>query len=102
MLLLHPAMVPSSVANNSVAGPAASPDEITKPPVALVATPVGDEVPTPPGPGIVTAGGMAVPVASKLSAMLLPFSPTHSPLLVPRAMPQGFTRFGSVWAAGVK
>src|SRR5437879_5390432 len=53
-LLFHPAIVPSSVANNSLLGPDSVPDEMTKLAVALVVTPVGDEVPVPPGPGIVT------------------------------------------------
>jgi len=56
-LLFHPAMVPSSVANNSVLGPEWLPDVMTKPGVALVATPVGAEVPVPPGVGMVTTTG---------------------------------------------
>src|SRR5262249_15375197 len=44
--------------------------------------------------------GLAGP--SKLSAMPVPFSATHSPLLEPSAIPQGFTRLGSVRAAGAK
>src|SRR5262245_59411334 len=97
-LLLQPAMVPSSVANSSVAGPAPWPDEMPRPFVALVATPVGAEAPGPLGPGIVTAGWTALPAPSRLSAMPAPFSATHSPLLVPSASPQGFTRLGSVRA----
>src|SRR5438477_4314307 len=56
-LLFHPAMVPSSVANSSVLGPNWLPDEMPKPEVALVATPVGGEVPRSPGAGIVTTKG---------------------------------------------
>src|SRR5262245_48211442 len=102
-LLFHPAIVPSSVANNSVLGPDLPPDEMTKPGVALVATPVGAEVPVPPGTGMDTStgepDGRAWPVASSDSAVRLPFSATDSPLLVPRAMPQGFARVGYVlWA----
>src|SRR5262249_49453048 len=95
-LLFHPAIVPSSVENSSVLGPNWVPDEMPKPAVGLVATPVGAEVPIPPGAGIVMAGWMAWPVPSKLSALPVPFSAIQSPLLVPSAMPQGFTRFGSV------
>src|SRR5207302_5989071 len=57
-LLLHPAIVPSSVANNSSLGPARLPDAMTKPAVALVVTPVGaDVLVPPPGAGIVTTTG---------------------------------------------
>src|SRR5262245_3590503 len=101
-LLFQPAMVPSSVANNSVLGPKLLPDLMPKPAVALVATPVGADVP-PPGAGIVTAmgepAGIGWPAPSNVSAMPLPFSAIHNPLFVPTAMPQGFTRFGSVRAA---
>src|ERR671937_1266605 len=55
-LLFQPAIVPSSVANSSVLGADWPPDEMTKPDVPLVATPVGAAVP-PPGAGIVTAKG---------------------------------------------
>src|SRR5919201_3073035 len=60
-LLFQPAIVPSSVANSSVLGPNWVPDEMPKPAVALVATPVGGEVPPPPGAGLVTADWMAWP-----------------------------------------
>src|SRR5947209_1817093 len=98
-LLFQPAMVPSSVANSSVLGAEAVPAVMTKPVVALVATPVGADIPEPPGAGMVTAGCTALPVTSKLSAVPLPFSAIHSPLLVPSVMPQAFTRLGSVRAA---
>src|SRR5437868_2040047 len=52
----HPAIVPFSVANNSVAGADLPPAEITKPFVPLVATPVGAPGP-PPGAGTVTTRG---------------------------------------------
>src|SRR5919201_2289246 len=52
-LLFQPAIVPSSVANSSVLGPELPPDEMTKPNVPLVATPVGDELPVLAGAGIV-------------------------------------------------
>src|SRR5260370_26908582 len=51
MLLFQPAIVPSSVANSSALGADLPPTEMTNPVVALVATPVGDEL---PGAGIVT------------------------------------------------
>src|SRR5947209_951073 len=54
-LLFHPAMVPSSVANSSVLGPKWAPAAMPKPDVALLTTPVGDEVPLPPGLGILIA-----------------------------------------------
>src|SRR5919201_1987444 len=56
-LLFQPAIVPFSVANSSVLGPELLPEEMTKPDVPFVATPVGDEVPVPPGAGIVTTRG---------------------------------------------
>src|SRR6516162_3612502 len=90
-LLFQPAIVPSSVANSSVLGADFPADEMTKPGEALVATPVGGEVPVPPGAGMVMADWTPWPVPSKLPAMPAPFSETQSPLLVPRAMPQGFT-----------
>src|SRR5262249_47973549 len=99
-LLFQPAIVPSSVAKSSVAGPELAPEEITKPVVALVATPVGAEVPVPAGVGIVTAACTDWPVASYGVASPAPFSATHSPLLVPSVMPHGFTRLASVCAAG--
>src|ERR687887_496961 len=101
-LLFQPAIVPSSVANSSVLGPDLPPDEITKPGVAFVATPVGAEVPPPGARMVMSRGepdGRAWPAASNDSAVPLPFSATHNPLLVPRVMPQGFTKFGSVVAA---
>src|ERR671937_504618 len=55
-LLFQPAIVPSSVANSSVAGPDWAPDEMTKPVVALVAAPVGA--------GIVMAAWTVWPVPS--------------------------------------
>src|SRR5262245_51625641 len=101
-LLFQPAIVPSSVAKSSVAGPDLVPEEMTKPVVALVATPVGAEVPVPAGVGIVTAAWTDWPVAAYGVASPAPFSATHSPLLVPSVMPHGFTRLASVCAAGVK
>src|SRR5450759_48620 len=54
-LAFQPAIVPSSVANNSVLGADLPLAEMTKPVVALVDTPVGDDLPAPfPGAGIVT------------------------------------------------
>ncbi len=54
----HPAIVPSSVANSSTLGAEAAPVEMMNPLVALVATPVGDDLPAPfPGAGIVTTWG---------------------------------------------
>src|SRR5207244_11123020 len=53
----HPAMVPFSVANNSVAGAPFSPTKIAKPLVALVTTPVGAALPPPLGTGIETTRG---------------------------------------------
>src|SRR5437588_4663249 len=67
-LLFQPAIVPSSVANSSLLGPDWLPDEITKPGVSLVATPVGVPDTIPTGPGIVTMrgdpAGIAWPVPS--------------------------------------
>ena len=54
--MFQPAIVPSSVANSSVLGADCPPDEMTNPEVALVATPVGADMP-PPGAGIVTTSG---------------------------------------------
>src|SRR5919197_419363 len=56
-LLFQPAIVPSSVANSSVLGADWPPEEMTNPDVPLVATPVGDEEPVPPGAGMVTTVG---------------------------------------------
>src|SRR5262249_34644243 len=97
-------MVPSSAANSSLLGPDFPPAAIMNDDWRmLVATPVGAEVPIPPGAGIVTVSGddagSCWPLASKLSAVPLWFSATHRPLLRPSAMPQGLSRFGFVvWA----
>src|SRR5438046_1189227 len=54
----HPAIVPSSVANNSILGPAAAPFEMTNPLVSLVVTPLGvDRAAVVPGGGIAMARG---------------------------------------------
>src|SRR5438045_224103 len=91
-LLLQPTIVPSSVANNSTAGPDAAPELITKPLVALVATPVGDDVP-PLGAVTITESGtveaIARPVPSNACMMPVPFPATQSPLLSPNAIPHG-------------
>ena len=54
-VLFQPAIVPSSVANNSVLGAELPFAVMMKPAVPLVATPVGAEAPVPPGAGTVTA-----------------------------------------------
>src|SRR3954452_4290525 len=96
----QPAIVPSSVENSSVAGPAESPDEMTKPPVALAPTPVGAPAPVPSGVGTETTSGEPVvigcPDPSYAVATPAWLSATQSPLFSPTAMPQGLTRFGSV------
>jgi hypothetical protein len=46
-LVLQPPIVPFSVANSSVLGADLPPAEMMNPIVALVTTPVGDEVPEP-------------------------------------------------------
>jgi hypothetical protein len=98
--LLHPAIVPSFVANNSLLGPAFAPDAMTKPPVPLVATPVGGETPLPSGEGMVTGcgdpAGIGFPAPSKASALPASASETQSPPFNPTAIPHGLTRFGSV------
>src|SRR2546425_7563016 len=55
-LLFHPSIVPSSVAKISLLAPDLRPAEMTKPAVALVATPVGDDCP-PSGAGTLTTRG---------------------------------------------
>src|SRR5215470_13322081 len=84
-LMLQPAIVPSSVANSSVLGADLPPAEITKSDVAFVATPVGADVPEPPGAGIVIVpGATGWPIPSRLVAFPEPFSEIQSPLLSPR------------------
>src|SRR5437868_3224374 len=98
--ILHPAIVPSSVANSSVPGALLPFAEMTKPVVALVTTPVGADAPEPPGAGIVIVpGATGCPVPSRLVDFPDPFSEIQSPLLSPKAIPHGLTRFGSVLAA---
>src|SRR5919201_1256027 len=95
----QPAIVPSSVANSSVLGPERPPEEIVNPKPPLVAAPVGADVP-PPGRGIVTGGARDWPLGSIFAAVPDPFSEIQTPCsLKPRAIPHGFTRFGSVRCA---
>src|SRR5437899_1977635 len=75
---------------------------MTKPAVALVATPVGDDMP-PPCAGIVTTRGdpdeSGCPFPSLVVALPDPLSEIQMPLLRPNAIPQGFTKLGSVICA---
>src|SRR5207248_1437040 len=85
-LAFHPAIVPSSVANNSVLGAEAAPDAMTNPLVALVTTPVGADLPPlVPGTGIVTTwgepDGIGWPVPSYVVALPDPLSEIQIPLL---------------------
>src|SRR5690349_19685372 len=99
MLVFQPAIVPSSVAKIWVLGAEFAPAEMMKSVPALVTTPVGADVPELPGAGIVIvwdAEGIGCPVPSKLLALPDPLLQIQIPLLVPSAIPQGFTRFVSV------
>jgi len=98
--MLHPEIVPSSVANNSVLGADLAFAEMMNPVVALLVTPVGADVPEPPGAGIVIVpGATGCPVPSTLATVPDPFSEIQSALFSPRAIPHGFTRFRSVLGA---
>src|ERR1051325_8479480 len=95
--MLHPAIVPSSVANSSVPGALLPFAEMTKPVVALLTTPVGADAPEPPGAGmVIVPGATGCPVPSRLVDFPDPFSDIQSPLLSPKAIPHGLTRFESV------
>src|SRR5262249_54852439 len=63
--------------------------------------PVGDEVPVcPGGTGIVKTDGSAAPVPSYNVATPVPLSLTQKGPPGRTTMPQGLTRWASVWAAG--
>src|SRR5262249_52242040 len=103
-VLFQPAIVPSSVANNCVAGAEFAPDVMTKPGGTLVVIPVGADSPVLfPGAGIVTVrggvDGSACPVPSKVFEFPEPLFAIQIPLLTPSVIPQGFTRFVSVFFA---
>src|SRR5215472_15455235 len=96
-LTLQPAMVPSSVANSSVAGADLTPDEMTKSEVALLATPVAALAPEPLGLGIaIVCGATGWPAPSYEVALPEPLSEIQTPPLSPSAIPHGLARFGSV------
>src|SRR5437764_3395259 len=91
----QPVMLPDSDAKMNVAGPDAIPDVTTKPLVGLNTCPVGSP------PGMLTTSGTAdtgvffSPPRYSV-ATSAPLSDTHTGVLGPADIPQGFTRLGSV------
>src|SRR5438876_3685365 len=102
----QPAIVPSSVAKRTKAGPELPFSEMTKSGEAgskvLKAWPVGAATaPTPAegGAGIATTRGCGLPAPSYSVATPAWLSDTQIGLRGPTEVPHGFFRFGSVWAA---
>src|SRR5207248_11031348 len=104
----HPTIVPSSVAKRNLLGPETPPLETTKPSgVGLKVVPVG--APTAPDPadggaGIMTAGWFAatslrLPWPSYRVVTPVALSDIQMGRPGPVDVPQGFFRFGFVWAA---
>src|SRR5690348_12736362 len=103
----QPEIVPSSVANMKKLGPEPPPPVTTKPELPLNTTPVGvPVVPSglPLAGGIVTtsgvAGGNGTPAPLYRVLTPVPLSEIQKGLVGPNAMPQGFFKLASVWAAG--
>src|SRR5438552_17170341 len=86
---LHPEIVPSSLAKRKRAGPEVVPLVTTKLVPPLNTVPVG-------APGTFTTRDCGVPLPLYRVETAVSLSATHQGLVPLRAMPQAFTRWGSV------
>src|SRR5438552_19141846 len=93
---LQPTIVPSSVSKMNIEAPDLQFFVTTKSPLGLTTRPVGAEVSSAAGAGIVTTKGTIAPVPVYRVEGPVPLSAIQIGLPGPKAMPQAFFRLGSV------